>query len=481
MLKFLSLLLGLFVVGCSYFSPSYQKPQVDLPDNWANNTSITPISESLPYLAWWQQFNDPQLNYYIESGLKNNINIQLAEANLEAAQSQLSLMKLNWLPFLSIFGGYINGSSQNNLAPVGNLGVINSTGGFFALLPAYTMNVFTNYTLQKQAKYNLEAAKNSELSVRLAVIGQVSSSYFANLAQEQLVQQFTKLNKDVSTLVAITEALDKQGLANQVSINDLQSKQHLIEGQLALANKNLSATQNALRYLINQTPGKITSNNKFSKINPYQVIPGNMPVSVIASRPDVLKAEAQLKAANEGISVASSALLPSINLNYFYAQGSGSQTYNNPTPISSVSNTNSNSQSYYAAYANWTISPSVFGQINVNSALFKAALANYKYVVNTALHEVDNALVANNGYNQKAKSDEAAYLSLEKNVQIKQAMLKRGLTTNMLVLASIIEQDILAIDITQTKLQQLVSLVTIYQSLGGGYQYNESSEDNNSK
>ena len=64
------------------------------------------------------------------------------------------------------------------------------------------------------------------------------------------------------------------------------------------------------------------------------------------------------------------------------------------------------------------ISPSVFGQINTNTAIFKAALANYKMVVNSALHEVDNALATNNGYNQKMTSDMAALQSLQDLLQL---------------------------------------------------------------
>lgn len=465
------------LVGCSYFSPNYHKPKVDIPATWSTQyADIESVNENLPYLAWWQNFHDSNLNQFIESGLKNNANIALAKANIEAAQGQLLTVKLNWLPFVSLFGGTINGSSQNSIAPIGNLGAIANSGSFFAILPAYTLNVFSNYTLQKQANYNLDVAKNAELSVRLAVIGQVAAAYFTNLAQQKLVEQFTQLNDDAVELVNTAEALDKKGLANSISLYELQSKQQLIQGQLVLAKKNLVATQNALRYLLNQTPGTIKNINQFTNINPNQIIPGNLPVSVIAARPDVLKAEAQLKAANEGISVASSALLPSVNLNYFYAQGSGQQTFNNP--IRGINVDNGNQQSYYAAYANWTISPSVFGQIDTNSALFKVALANYKYVVNTVLHEVDNALTANQALNEKMASDNQAYKLLQQNVVTKQAMLKQGLTTQMLVTGAKIEQDILAIDLTQTKLQQLISLVNLYQSLGGGYNYRESTTTN---
>ncbi len=473
MRKIIFLIAGIGLGGCSYFSPSYQKPNVQIPNKWSVESSFSQESiESLPYLAWWQKFNDPDLNRYIESGLQYNMKIQVAKANLEAAQGQLLSAKLSWIPMLNLFGGVINGTSQNSVAPVGNLGTIASSGSFFAILPSYTLNVFTSYTLQKQAGYNLEAAQNAELSVRLAVIGQVVSAYFANLAQQQLLAQFTQLDNDLGELVTIASELDKRGLANGLSVDELRSKQFLVKSQLSVVKKNLTVTQNALRLLINQTPGQVQPSNQFSQINQYQIIPGNLPVSVLAARPDILKAEAELKAANEGISVASSALLPGVNFNYFYAQGSGSQNLNSSLLNAGADNTNQ--QSYYAAYANWTISPSVFGNIDTNSALFKASLAQYKFAVTSALHEVDNALAEYNGLNQKMSNDKAAYSNLESSIQVKQAMLKRGLSTYMLVKTAMLEQDLLAIDLTQTKLQQLIALVNVYQSLGGGYQYNES-------
>ena len=101
MIKIIPLSIALLLCGCSFFSPDYHKPETNIPENWSATTSnIEPISESLPYLAWWQKFNDPQLNSYIESGLTNNMSIQVAQANLEAAQGQLLSVKLNWIPFL---------------------------------------------------------------------------------------------------------------------------------------------------------------------------------------------------------------------------------------------------------------------------------------------------------------------------------------------------------------------------------------------
>ena len=56
--------------GCSLINPTYGNLNVEVAaDNWAYiNESIT-YESNFPYLAWWEQFNDPQLNHLIKKGL----------------------------------------------------------------------------------------------------------------------------------------------------------------------------------------------------------------------------------------------------------------------------------------------------------------------------------------------------------------------------------------------------------------------------
>lgn len=443
--------------ACSYFAPTYQKPQMNLPTKWqSKNKNVVPIDKNLPYLAWWRKFNDPLLNQLIESGLVNNANIQSAQANLEASEAQLNTIKLNWIPFVSLFGGYVNGYNQ---VPAGNL------GSFLAIMPQYTINFFNTYTQQKQAEHQVKVSEAEISSVKLAVISQIATGYFAYLSQLQTMQQLKELNSKYLELIAITVNLNKRGLATEINLSTLKAQQKLLTGQIILVEKNLIAAQNSLHFLLNQAPGSLPVSEQFADINPNQIIPGNLPVSVIAARPDVIKAEEQLKAANEGISVASSNLLPSVSLNAFFAQ-----TNNNAGGFNLQTN-----QTFSGAYANWTISPSVFGQIDSSKAIFKVALINYKNVVNNALHEVDNSLANNNSYNKKMQNDLEALYELSNKVNLQDAMYKRGVVNYMSVITIQTEQLTLQINLTETKLQQLISLVSLYQNLGGGYNYNESS------
>lgn len=104
MKKILILNCFLLSCGCSMFSTPDNS---SVPDSWTTQNRIFQNTESnLPYLAWWEKFNDPTLNYLIESALKNNNTIQISMANVEVAQGQLKAVELNWIPSLSTNIGY---------------------------------------------------------------------------------------------------------------------------------------------------------------------------------------------------------------------------------------------------------------------------------------------------------------------------------------------------------------------------------------
>jgi len=463
MRKIIPSLGALWLIGCSYFSPDYHKPDTNVPAKWsAQNSNVESISESLPYLAWWQKFNDPVLNQYIESGLNNNLTIEAAKANLEAAQGQLTTVKLNWLPTMNIIGGAIGGNSQNSLTPIGNLGVVGNSGAFFALIPQYTLNVFTNYTLQKQAGYNVEAAKNAVLSVRLAVIGQVSNAYFVYLAQLQILDQFKQLNQNLNELITITRAMNQRGMGNDIVLDELLSKQQLVAGQIELVQKNLIAAQNALRYLINQNPGAIISNADFGKFNTQFPEIGNQPATVLANRPDVLLAETQFKLATQNVGVAASQLLPNVQLDYFGGQSDVG-----------VNGTNGIYTPTTDAYLNWSINPAVFGKISSMTGTKKIAYANYIDTVRKALHDVDNDLLNHRDANQRYLLIYQAYQAASDKYQLNAALYKRGIISYNDTLNDKLNVDQAAIALNQIKLAQMTTLVNLYQDLGGGYNYNK--------
>jgi NodT family efflux transporter outer membrane factor (OMF) lipoprotein len=457
--------LTMLLMGCSYFFPEYEKPKTNMPENWnSKNSQVTEKAVDLPYLAWWQKFDDPELNNLIQAALIENSSMKLALANIQSAEKKLSAVKLGWLPLVSLFGGYLNGQNDTTVANIGGVGAIAATGGFLAILPSYTINLFRTYARQKQAGFELEVAKANQLNVRLAITSQVVMAYFSYLAQVEAIKTMTQLDKDYSELLEITRNMDQQGLATQISVSDILSQQRMVAGQLAIAKSNIISSQNAIKALLGKAPGSVNYKTKFENINPNQVVPGNLPVNVIASRPDIIQAEAQLKASNAGIKVASSSLLPTVSLNYFYARSKSS--------VNSTTNENiSGKQSTFSAFADWTVSPEMIGNVGVANSYYSAAVIQYQEIVNGALHDVDNALADNEGVKNKMDIDLEAYQAQLTSTSLKEALYQQGLISYEMIIGSEIELLTMQLDLTSTKLEQLATLVKLYGALGGGYLY----------
>src|SRR5690242_14079510 len=97
---FYFLTLSLLLSACS--GPQYTKPPVNVPTHWTHQNTTTHKKVNLAELAWWQQFQNPELNQLIQTGLRQNNQVSLALANLEYAKAQLKQVKLAWLPGINL-------------------------------------------------------------------------------------------------------------------------------------------------------------------------------------------------------------------------------------------------------------------------------------------------------------------------------------------------------------------------------------------
>ena len=122
--------LGIVFTGCGLFGPSYSKPDTQNPDEFKSR-DVLAVTESanLPMMAWWEKFDDAQLNSLIESALKNNNNIQAAVGNVVAAQGYLRQVQFAWIPTAGVNAGY------NERSFIGQ-------GYNFQATPTYSLNIF---------------------------------------------------------------------------------------------------------------------------------------------------------------------------------------------------------------------------------------------------------------------------------------------------------------------------------------------------
>lgn len=454
MLKSVIYIFTLLLVSCSWLQDP-KTPTVDIPQQFNSSNDKYKNIESIPYLAWWQQFNDKELNYLIESGMANNIDVKVAISNLDVAKGQLNQVKLSWIPFVNLYTGY-----SSNPA-------LGDPGMFYGVWPQYSINIFQTYKQQQQAEYNLAVSQAMIDGVRLMLIGQITASYFTLISSQEQLHLLEQLDNDMKELITLTQKQLKIGITNDLDLTQMLSDEKLIQAQMTSIKQNILLSQNSLRYLLNENPGKVQSTDNFKSIDFDKFKPGNLPADVLQNRPDLIMAENSVKASHTGVAVAYGNLFPRIQLDYFMGEMSQGGLISTPNNFATITD----------AYVNWGISPSVFGQIEAQKGAYEGQVYKYIQTVRKILKEVDDSYIANKHVSENYMNTKASWQELDKKYKLQQGLYKTGIISYPELLTNKLNVDRLALIVNQSKLQQALSLVNLYQNLAGGYKYDKNTQD----
>lgn len=466
-------LMAISFSGCAIFSPSYEKPNVDEPTQMRNGMQVESSNSDLSQLQWWKKVNDPVLNQLIETALANNNQIQVAQGNIMQAQAKLRAAKYAWIPTLNAGGGAFTGNTwATTFTPQGTLastpGITNGSmantgfnGLYGSFIPSYSFNVFANISQEKLAKASLDMQKASYNATRLAVISQVTGSYFMLLGQRKQLALQEQMIADNTELRKLQMVSVKNGASDMSQIALTDQKIAAAQAQIPAIKNAISQTENALQVLLNKNPGPIVSNGDIDKLNIEGVVPANLPSAVLKNRPDILMAEDNLRIANANIGLANSMFFPTISLTGFI--GGASEALQNLFSLGT---------GFWVAQAAASmpiLNASSFEEVKAAKGGYYVAYYNYMQTVKTAFSDVDNSLTnklnMDLAYNATKKSYDAAneYYRLS---QVKYSVGAKDLND---VVNAKLNLDTAAQNLNQARLQQLDAIVTVYQSLAGGY------------
>jgi NodT family efflux transporter outer membrane factor (OMF) lipoprotein len=192
-----------------------------------------------------------------------------------------------------------------------------------------------------------------------------------------------------------------------------------------------------------------------------QVNPG-LPSELLARRPDVAEAEANLVAANANIRAARAAFFPSIAL-------TGSAGFASLALSSLVG-----SSTHVFALGGSLTQPifeggALQGQYDFTQARYDELTASYRKAVLSALGNVEDALVAVRQTAEQARRQETAAATARHAHDIAQAQLKSGVVSILTVLNT--ETAMFAAEdaLVQARFARLQALVSLYAALGGGW------------
>lgn len=442
------LLLGFLMSACTHH-PS--KPPLLVPNQWPiKDTHYINSDEHLPCFAWWKQFDDPNLNGLIDQGLIYNNDIKVAMANVEAAQGELKRVQLQWIPEVTGNAGY------SSFPYLGFPGVL------LTVVPTYTINIFKQIKEQQKAKYELKATQAMHHGVRLAVINQIAGNYLSYLGQIEQLELLHVLEKDLSKLITIAKTTYQGGLYARTNIELAKTELSLIQAKERMVQHHIVVSENALHYLLDENPGKFAVNRRFKDLNGKQMVLGALPLNIIEHRPDMEQAKQELCAANAGIGIAFSPLLPTINL----AMARGE--------IAKVANGWQLGQAIHFNQAILEVpflKASTFGELMKAKGLDKASYYRYTDTLRKVLRDVTNDLAAHELYTKRLNDVLRAKRELGNAYHLNETLYQRGIISHLSLIEKKVRLDQLAIEVNQYKLEQLITIINLYQNLAAGYNY----------
>ena len=233
---------------------------------------------------------------------------------------------------------------------------------------------------------------------------------------------------------------------------------------------NIVRFGNAIHALLNENPGPIPPGQGYMEMEYRGIVSANLPSTVLKNRPDVVLAEAVLRQSSANIGVNTTFFFPTIRLTTPFGLASSS--------LSHLTHTQSSYWQYQGGINMPVLNLGAFGAIKSAKAQYYSDYYAYIETVRNAFATVDSALASHQKTTDSLERIIDYYQTTRARLDNEQARYEGGLIAYPAVLALKVNVNQAAIQAGQTKLAQLMSVVNLYQDLGGGYGFRNNDNAN---
>ena len=436
--------------------------QTPLPESWQLEQQYF---QTLPCEdAWWDTFNDPVLNELIQMAVTNNYNVASALKRIEMAKKEIGIARSSYYPQISIAGSWNkeqeSGRTYNTPTSPTRLSYWNLGASMNWEIDVFG-RVYSNVK-EKKAAYNVARADYEAVMVSLCA--SVASAYMQLRTYEEEIRVAKEHIESQKDVCKITEARFNADLGNMLDVTQELVVLYQTEATLPTLESNVRTTKNSLAILVGEYPGAIDSLlEKNSGLPQYkQIVDIGIPAELLRRRPDIVEAEMTLAEYAAAVGVAKKDFLPTLSL----TGDIGTSAHGAKGLFSKNSLTYS-----IAPQLSWT----VFEGLSRNFALsesklqLESAIDQYNLTVMSAIEEVDNALISYASLLNAIELQTKVVAESKKSMELSFELYRSGLTMFTNVVDGQISWLTNQNTLTEMQGEALAALVTIYKSLGGGW------------
>lgn len=413
---------------------------------------------------WWTLFHSAPLDALIEAALRHNHDLKAAQAALRVAHENTLAQRGAFLPSVSA-----NLSASRQRQP-GSLAPVPESNAF--LYNLYTPQLSISYTPDVFGgnRRAVESLKAQEQAARFQMIA-TWNTLASNVAVAAI--QLASLQAQVDTTRQLVDANTRmldilryqyaKGYASRVDLAAQESQLAQTRATLPPLEKQLVQQRDQLAVLAGRFPSQATGDPiTLDSLHLPESLPLSLPSALVAQRPDVRQAQANLHAASAQIGVATAARLPNITLSA--DAGSTALEF---------------SKLFTGGTGFWDVAAGITAPIfeggtllhqqRAAKAAYVEASEQYRSTVLAAFQDVADTLAALDqdakALQAAAQAEQAAKLTLD----LAQRQLKDGYAGNLQLLNAEQSYQQARIALVQAQANRYADTAALYQALGGGW------------
>lgn len=436
--------------------PDYRKPPVETPQNWRFAEQDARDTSNMP---WWEQFGDPVLNRLVERGIKGNLDLKIAVANVEQFMGLYGSTRADLFP--QIFGSaeYL----RQQPSGLGRGTKFQETD--HALLGAAMQWELDVWGGLRRAKESAKADLLAQEAVKRAVILTLVSSIAQTYVQLRTLDKDLQITKSiVETLkedLNIRKARFKQGYTSELEVSQAESEYQRRSALIPFYEQSIAQTEHALNILLGNNPAAVERGLTLDELE-IPPVPAGLPSELLARRPDIKQAEQELIAANARIGVARAQYFPKISLTGDIGQVSAQ--------IGTLFAPGANFWSVGSALLSPIFTAGkIAGQVQAAEGVQKAALANYRRAVINAFREFEDALVSTVKAEERSKKQTYRVSAVQSYFGLSRLQYEKGYTDYLTVLDAVRGLFDAQIDLVQARNENFIGAIGLYRAMGGGW------------
>jgi outer membrane protein, multidrug efflux system len=427
-------------------------------------TSTSPAA--LADLAWWQIYQDPVLQQLLHEALTNNYDVRIAAQDVVQAQQLVLEQQSALYPQVGYSGGVSRGRNQY-------LGQLQAQNGAYSSTTSAQVGLSWEIDLWGRLRRADEAARAEYLStveaqrgVWLSLVSDVASTYFELLGLDAQLQVAKGATQTYTETLNLFEDRLKGGVASLLDTSSAAGALGAASAQIPDIERQITETENQLCVLLGRNPGPIPRGLGLTAQTFPPNIPAGLPSQLLERRPDILKAEQEIRAANARIGVAKANFFPQLSLTGALGKAS--------PEMSAFTGGGANA---------WSIAASLAGPIfegGLLRAQYKGAYAawqqselEYQSTVLNAFEEVSDALTDEQKLAQVRVRQEYSVNSYSQAVDVSMKRYIAGKASYYEVLDAQTKLFPNEADLVNTRVAELQAVVDLYKALGGGWSLKE--------